>query len=312
MIYLSKLIASAPDDRDYPYSPMAVTPPAASLRNWVGGVEDQGRIGSCTANSVVSACELILSRVGKHRDLSRLFNYYLSREADNMLGQDGASLRTAVKVASKVGLPSEALWPYVESQEGVKPAQPAYDSAKPITRYERIVFDYDNFAVGMNAIKSAIAEGYPVVFAAPITSQWLTMRGTNQNYFGGDAGHTQYPVIGNHAMTVVGYDSQHFFVENSWGTGWGDNGIGYWPLTLVNKMFEAWVICGYDGVSVNPAIQYKSDPLSVIQWYHNIGRTDVNDPMDPNVQYWATTTDDSDKFYATVIAICHKFMKVPV
>jgi hypothetical protein len=31
----------------------------------------------------------------------------------------------------------------------------------------------------------------------------------------------------NHAVLLVGYNSTHWFIKNSWATTWGDNGFGY-------------------------------------------------------------------------------------
>jgi hypothetical protein len=31
----------------------------------------------------------------------------------------------------------------------------------------------------------------------------------------------------NHAILVVGYNTTHWFIKNSWNTGWGDKGFGY-------------------------------------------------------------------------------------
>lgn len=310
MIYLSNLVASAADDRDYPYAPLPSVPVAASLKDWIGGIENQGGIGSCTANSVVSACELLLTRAEKSRDLSRLFNYYLSRELDGRLGQEGVSLRTAVRVANKVGIPTEDLWPYVEANDDIKPPQVAYDAAQKINRYERVTLTPDDWQASVKGIKSAIAEGYPVVIAMPLTNQFLTLKGPVQNYLGVSA--LQYHRIGNHAMCVVGYDSNYFYVENSWGYSWGDNGVFKLPITLINEIFEAWVICGYSDVNAAPAVAYKTDPMHVIGWYHNVGRTDVTDPNDPNVQYWARDTSDPDVFYGTFINIARSHMRVPI
>lgn len=312
MIYISNTVASAPDDRDYPYTPKATYPEVTSLRDYIFEIEDQGRIGSCTANATVSACELIASRAGKAVDLSRLFNYWQSREADQMLGQEGATLRSAVKQAAKKGLPLETTWPYNENAANVKPSDAAYTEAlqRPITRYERIMLNPDSWQGNIAAIKSAVSEGFPVVFAARITSQWMDLRGKNQNYLGTGYGPGSFPVVGNHAMVIVGYDKNTFHVQNSWGNNWGDNGMGYMGTTLERDIYEAWAVIGFAGNSPAPAVVYKTDPLEVIRWYHSIGRIDVTDVNDPNVQYWATTTADSDVFYGTVIAICQKLMKV--
>ena len=31
----------------------------------------------------------------------------------------------------------------------------------------------------------------------------------------------------NHAVLLVGYNSTHWFINNSWGESWGDHGFGY-------------------------------------------------------------------------------------
>jgi len=35
----------------------------------------------------------------------------------------------------------------------------------------------------------------------------------------------------DHAVLLYGYNSTHWFIKNSWGTNWGDNGFGYIPKT---------------------------------------------------------------------------------
>ncbi len=31
----------------------------------------------------------------------------------------------------------------------------------------------------------------------------------------------------NHAVLLVGYNTSHWFIKNSWGISWGNNGFGY-------------------------------------------------------------------------------------
>ena len=38
----------------------------------------------------------------------------------------------------------------------------------------------------------------------------------------------------DHAVTLVGYNTTHWFIKNSWGTGWGDKGYAY-----INKTVSA-------------------------------------------------------------------------
>lgn len=243
MIYLSPLQASPEDDRDYPYVPVSSYPPVVQHRGLIGDIEDQGRIGSCTANSVVSACEILLQKDKRHRNLSRLFNYYVTREYENRLGQEGAVLRNAVKQAAKLGLPDEVTWAYDEGGAEVQPSAAAYEEAikHRVLRYERIQGATTGQVV--HCIKSAISEGFPVVFGMPVTRQWLLMRGGDTSYRGVTE---KDPAVGAHAMTIIGYSQDYFVIENSWGREWGDSGLGYCHVQLASQFFEAWVIRGFD------------------------------------------------------------------
>lgn len=242
MVYLSPLQASPDDDRDYPYVPVANYPPVLQHRSLVGDIEDQGEIGSCTANSTVSACELLLAKAGTKRHLSRLFNYYVTRELEGRLGQQGAVLRNAVKQAAKLGLPDEAVWAYDTAKAETNPPVEVYQEAAKhkVLRYERIQNGTNDEVA--HAIKSAISEGFPVVFGMPVTQQWMNMRGGDTTY----RGSAKDPVVGAHAMTIIGYSLDYFVVENSWGKDWGDGGLGYIHRDLVGEFFEAWVIRGFD------------------------------------------------------------------
>jgi C1A family cysteine protease len=235
-VILSALTASPDDDRDYPYPVREAFPPSSDLRPFTGAVEHQYQLGSCTANAVVSACELILQRRKQFADLSRLFNYYLSRELSGMLASQGAYLRDAVKVARNAGLPLERTWPYETDKETRKPVSEAYDEAKDakLTRFERI--PDDNL---LNGIKSALSEGLPVVIGTPVSAEFLNLHQplAQQNYHG-----TQGQIIGNHAMCVVGYTPEYLIVENSWGSAWGDQGYGAISNDAVPEIFEAWAI----------------------------------------------------------------------
>jgi len=44
--------------------------------------------------------------------------------------------------------------------------------------------------------------------------------------------------IGGHAIAIVGYDSEHFIVRNSWGEGWGDKGFAYASYDYARQAFK--------------------------------------------------------------------------
>ena len=45
-----------------------------------------------------------------------------------------------------------------------------------------------------------------------------------------------------HAFAIVGYNSSGFYIQNSWGAGWGDNGIAIWTYEdWAENIMDAWV-----------------------------------------------------------------------
>jgi C1A family cysteine protease len=73
-------------------------PPSVDLRQWCSPIEDQGDLGSCTANAGVAVLEYFQRRAfGKHLDASRLFLYKVTRNLLGIAGDEGAELRTRRK-----------------------------------------------------------------------------------------------------------------------------------------------------------------------------------------------------------------------
>jgi C1A family cysteine protease len=91
----------------------ASLPPTADLRAWCSPIEDQGSLGSCTANAGVGVVEYFERRAfGKHIDASRLFLYKVTRNLDHLTGDTGAYLRTTMGGLVLFGVPPEEYWPY--------------------------------------------------------------------------------------------------------------------------------------------------------------------------------------------------------
>ena len=309
---LDNISGSIPDDRDFQYikrpGPFLAQ---LDLKPDVFEIEDQGSVGSCTCNSSVSACEDLCKQ-----DLSRLFPYWMTRNViENRPGQEGANLRDAIRSLFHYGTPLESIWPYDVSCVNLQPNGEAYTDAeqRKVTRYERV--DHTD----LNAIKSALNEGLPVVFASRVgadirnpTGPWQSHRMRPAAY--GSWFNNGNEWIGNHAMLIIGYDDTiqnpcpgwimhgSFLVQNSWGKGYGDGGfLGYPYQAFLCDAMEAWVIRGF--ADVNPP-KYVTPPSVVIGWYKSVWRVDVTDPTDPNVQHWANHEGGERAFlecYKTIV-----------
>jgi C1A family cysteine protease len=238
-------IPDLPDQRDFLYGAVrpvpAVLPPAVDLRPLCSAVEDQGQLGSCTANALVGALEF-LEKKDKvlFTDLSRLFIYYNERVIEHSVDSDsGAMLRDGIKTLKKDGVCHEKRWPYNIGKFAVKPTLTCYREAldHQITSYFRILT--------LDQMRTCLAEGFPFVFGFSVYESFETQEVAK-------SGMVPMPqpgerLLGGHAVLAVGYHDadQRLLVRNSWGTGWGQQGYFTLPYNYVanrNLSDDFWTI----------------------------------------------------------------------
>jgi hypothetical protein len=260
-----------PNGNPHPVDPLPTFAPFVDLKPDVFEVDDQSTLPSCTGNTVVTAAELTLKRDERPLSLSWLFPYWVGRNLiDELPGQKGSSVRTAVRAGKHFGLCAATLWPYNPAMEDVRPSDAAFTEAmtRRVQRYEIIKPIYlitwtpeQKKANLILQIKSALNEGIPVLFSCLLNDLWFGVTGPwqGQQYVFPAPDH---PTIGAHAMLIIGYDdtSQRFLIENSWGPSWGDGGFGGMPYdALYNSMREFFVIRGFDGIYINDPLQKEWD-----------------------------------------------------
>ena len=226
------------DDRDLNFSVQfrlpTTLPPSVDLRAGCSSVEDQGQLGSCTANALVGALEYLEIKAGtSFQDLSRLFVYYNERDREGTVDEDsGAQLRDGIKVLAKLGVCKEISWPYDVNQFKVKPLDACYLAAAnhQITAYQRLNTLADMkaclagglpFVFGWTVYNSAMSDEVKVSGDVPMPSLWDKIQGA----------------LGGHAVMAVGYDddTKRIAFRNSWSTGWGKVGYGTLGYSYIQK-----------------------------------------------------------------------------
>jgi C1A family cysteine protease len=238
-------VPDVPDQRDYLLSAVlrvpAKLPAKVDLRPLCPKVEDQGSLGSCTANALAGAIEFLeMKDKVPFQDFSRLFIYYNERALEHTINSDsGAMIRDGIKTMAKQGVCSEKSWPYVVSKFKAKPGPACYKEAldHQIISYYRVLT--------LDQMRTCLAEGFPFVFGFTVyesfESQAVAKTGTV------NMPKPKEQVLGGHAVLGVGYDDakQRFIVRNSWGDTWGQKGYFTMPYKYLsdrNLSDDFWTI----------------------------------------------------------------------
>ena len=231
-------------------------PATVDLRPWCSPIEDQGQLGSCTANAACGVLEYYERRAfGKHLDASRLFVYKATRNMLGLTGDTGAWLRSTMGTLAIFGAPPEKYWPYDIPKFDVEPPAFCYAYAQSFQalKYYRLDPAGSDKTAVLGAIKSQLAAGLPSMFGFTVYASIRTP---------GLAGKIPMPaprenVIGGHAIVAVGYDDTlqivnpagapkttgAFLIRNSWGQSWGQGGYGWLPYDYVTKgLAQDWWI----------------------------------------------------------------------
>lgn len=224
-----------PDHRDILYAQRRLArralPRSVDLRAGCSAVENQGELGSCTANALVGALEFLeIKDREPAMDLSRLFVYYNERAIEGTVSQDsGAMLRDGIKTLARQGVCAEQLWPYDIGRFAVRPSTACYRAASRhrITAYQRLQTLAD--------MRNCLASGYPFVFGFTVYESFesaaVAKSGRASMPAKGEA------VLGGHAVCAVGYDdkAKRFIVRNSWGRAWGQKGYCTMPYAYLDN-----------------------------------------------------------------------------
>ncbi len=222
--------ADAPDLRDWIYRPTLenlrrrLPPPEAPE------VLDQGGSAACTGFALAAAIGLQYRRAGREERVSPRMLYEMAKRHDEWPGEayEGSSLRGAIKGWANMGVCEAGYWPFREGRPGRLTVRRAKNARRhTIGAYYRLRPEVSHYHAALN-------EAGVIVVSARVHKGW-------DEPVDGVIRPRREP-DGGHAFAVVGYDERGFWVQNSWGRGWGRDGLALWTYEdWIENVWDAWV-----------------------------------------------------------------------
>ena len=207
-------------------------PVIVDLREGCSPVEQQGRIGSCSAHAAAGVVEFMQRRVhAKYVDMSRRFVYKMTRQRSGLSGDSGAALRETMKTLVDAGAPPEALWPYDVDRFDDEPPAEVYAAAERWQALTYYTLDPPGLSLDrvLDDLRRSIAAGIPAMFGFAVYGNWDRRSAVVPMPSSRDQ------QVGGHAVVCVGYDDTQdlLLFRNSWGTAFGDAGYGWLPYAYL-------------------------------------------------------------------------------
>ena len=219
-----------PDFRDYIYEPALVQlqetmdPPDGQK------ILDQYSEGACTGFSLAACINHLYKKSNHDIQVSARMLYEMAKRSDEWPGEDydGSSLRGAIRGWKNMGVCKESVWQYKTSDIGELTVERAKDARNhTIGAYYRIKPEVTHFHAALNEVGV-------IAVSANVHKGWNSPCNGVIEY------HNKKQ--GGHAFAIVGYSDDGFWIQNSWGKNWGDNGLALWSYEDWNEnIMDAWV-----------------------------------------------------------------------
>lgn len=245
------------DFRDKMFVPTLVeVPESKSLDSYLEcdpWILDQGEEGACTGFGLAAVANYLLAtRIdgSEFSPVSPRMLYEMAKRHDEWPGEDysGSSARGAMKGWHKYGVCSEETWPYYYGYPDRNLTHERLEDSRncPLGAYFRVNHR------DLVAMHSAITETGILYATSLVHKGWQRVPASGRITYHPEA-------IGGHAFAVVGYDREGFWLQNSWGIGWGSDGFAHLSYAdWLENGSDVWVARVGVPVSVGGASQAYS------------------------------------------------------
>ena len=317
------------DVRDWPYQPtLRALPHELVSIGEVPAILDQGNEGACTGFALAGVINHQLAKAGSKRLVSPRMLYEMARKYDEWPGEayEGSSARGAMIGWTRHGVCTAKAWP---------PTDKGYGHLTPVLAKEAQLTPGGAFYrvnhTQVRDVHAALFELGTVYLTIMVHDGWSTPGpATRAISFvrKGKKVKAELPIItrsthapDGHAVAIVGYTSDGFIIQNSWGETWGYQGFALltyedfmihatdvWAAQLgVPVTCDVWAGTGASA-STTAGLQRAADsvPLDTIRpFVIDCGNNGV---LSDSGQYW-TSEDDVQRLFTSIIPDATKAWK---
>jgi len=213
------------DFRDLMYTPTLVEVPVridlARFKEAGAPILNQGQEGACTGFGLATVVHYLMHTRHIVPDLTPVsprMLYEIAKRYDEYPGEaySGSSARGAMKGWHKHGVCSLDLWKYDPGvvDRLLSPARADDARKRPLGAYFRVNHK------DLVAMHSAITEVGILYVTGNVHDGWSKLDKDGTIFY-----EPGIRVRGGHAFAIVAYDQQGFWIQNSWGPGWGKGGF---------------------------------------------------------------------------------------
>jgi hypothetical protein len=208
-------------------------PEAVSLLRFAPSRGNQGEQGSCVAWSSAYAAQTIAiaSATGQDPNSIAFSPSYLYNQI-RLEGCQGSYIQRAMETMQKNGGLPLSQYPYNDQDCEREPNSSNVQQARAnvIHGFTRITNGDNADEISIRGIKEHLNKNAPVAIGMMVGQSFMQNMKGNELWKPQGMDQSQMG-MGGHAMCVVGYDDKKFGgafqIMNSWGTDWGDNGVGW-------------------------------------------------------------------------------------
>lgn len=252
------------DFRDKLYVPALVEVPSRRTLEHYQAHEnpilDQKREGACTGFGLAAVANYLLRTreiVPDKAQVSPRMLYEMAKRNDAWEGEaySGSSARGAMKGWHKCGVCAAEKWPYISGRVDRNLTRARLEDARrrPLGAYYRVNHK------DVVAMHSALSEVGILYATALVHNGWRRVTANGRIRY-------REETLGGHAFAIVGYDEKGFWIQNSWGTGWGKGGFGHLGYEdWLKNGTDVWVARLGAPVLIDSSLALASDQFAVSQ-----------------------------------------------